>query len=128
VFSVFKVLYPTSVIYEVTHQVKGFLISRVVAQTGSIPLFPCECAHRAWIPGPKNIFWKTFLKQKNVLRKLTIPELNEFYKLRVSILHMFAKMWLLLASVIIIVWDCFNSYTAFYKLLMWVYELCWRTR
>ena len=36
-FSVFKVLYPASTKNDVTQQVKGFLISRVVARTGSLP-------------------------------------------------------------------------------------------
>ena len=64
-FSVFKVLYPASTKNEVTQRVKGFLISRVVARTGSLPPSPCECAHRVWTPGPKQNEFKiqrVFLK------------------------------------------------------------------
>ena len=60
-FSVFKVLYPTSSNNEVTLiKLRDFLISRVIARTGSLPPSPCECAHRVWHQGPNKMNLKYF--------------------------------------------------------------------
>ena len=86
-FSVFKVLHPTSTNNEVTHQVKGFLISRVVARTGSLPPSPCECAHRVWHQGPSKMNLKYFQMFSCMAYKYFCQKLNCTYWALAHIVH-----------------------------------------
>ena len=78
-FSVFKVLYPASTKNEVTQKVKGFLISRMVARTGSLPPSPCKCAHRVWHQGPNKMNLKCFQMFSCMAYKCFCEKLNCTY-------------------------------------------------